>query len=407
MPNTRVSRFGLWLIGAGGAVGATVALGIAALSKRLIDTTGLVTALPQFSHLDLIDPSHIVIGGHEIRTTTLQESLRDLQSSSGIVPDRLLEQCSSALDQTQARIKPGIMCGPIPTRTDAPVSTHVQRADTPADLIEHVTADLNAFRLDNNLAHVVVVNVASCEPAFEPHPAHRDWPTLQQAMNRPDCTLLPASSVYALGALAANCSYINFTPSTGMSLPAIEQFARSRDVLHMGRDGKTGETLLKSVLAPMFAGRNLRIRSWVGHNVLGNDDGRTLADPAVKASKLRSKDAVLPAVLGYEPVTRTTIEYVPSLGDWKTAWDLVHFEGFFATQMRLELTWTGSDSMLAAPLIIDLARLTHLEHARGRRGPMPHLACFFKDPDGVADRSHFTQWESLLEHVTTRVDPPK
>jgi len=371
------------MIGAGGAVGGTVALGIAALSKGIVGATGLVTARPEFVGLGLIEPGRILVGGHEIRSVTFIEAARALQRSSNVIPQRVLGESSPMLEEMQSRVKRGIVCG----------------HDSPLGLMEAVRRDLAAFRSANGLDHVVVVNVASTERPIDAHPAHGDWESLGAAMGRADSDVIPVSAIYALGAFAAGCSYINFTPSVGMNLPAIEEFAGQRDVLFMGRDGKTGETLLKTVLAPMFASRNLRVRSWVGHNVLGNEDGRTLSDPTVKASKLRSKNTVLANVLGYEPHTCTTIEYVPSLGDWKTAWDLIHFEGFLGTPMRLEFTWTGSDSMLAAPLIIDLVRLTALERTRGRRGRMEHLACFFKDPDGVREHDHHRQWNELINHV--------
>ena len=152
---------------------------------------------------------------------------------------------------------------------------------------------------------------------------------------------------------------------------------------HAGQDLKTGETLVKSVLAPMFARRNLRVLSWVGHNILGNRDGQVLNDPDNKASKVKSKDALLAELLGYKPQSLVSIEYVESLDDWKTAWDHIHFEGFLGTKMMLQFTWQGCDSLLAAPLVIDLVRLAALAQRRGESGVMPHLACFFKSPVGV------------------------
>src|SRR5207244_4686587 len=118
-----------------------------------------------------------------------------------------------------------------------------------------------------------------------------------------------------------------------------------------------GETLLKSVLAPMFRARHLRVLSWAGHNILGNRDGGILASPKNKAAKLATKDRLLGPLLGYQPESHTAIEFLQSLDDWKTAWDHVHFEGFLGTKMSLQFIWQGCDSILAAPLVIDLARL--------------------------------------------------
>src|SRR5439155_10790061 len=152
-----------------------------------------------------------------------------------------------------------------------------------------------------------------------------------------------------------------------------------------GKDGKTGETLLKSVLAPMFANRNLRILSWVGHNIFGNRDGLVLDDPKNKESKIRTKDQVISQIVGYKPQTHTSIEYIESLDDWKTAWDHVHFRGFLGVKMTMQVTWQGCDSVLAAPLVIDLARLALDAKRRGLCGVQAQLSCFFKSPMGDAD----------------------
>jgi len=166
------------------------------------------------------------------------------------------------------------------------------------------------------------------------------------------------------------CSYINFTPSVGSHVLALKELALEQSVLHCGRDGKTGETLLKSVLAPMFADRNLEVMSWVGHNIFGNMDGRVLDDPVNKATKVHSKDHLLTEILGYPPQSHVSIEYIPSLADWKTAWDHIHFQGFLQTPMIMQFIWQGCDSLLAAPLVLDLVRLIERERRRGSAGVM-------------------------------------
>src|SRR5205085_10795859 len=118
------------------------------------------------------------------------------------------------------------------------------------------------------------------------------------------------SSLYAYAALDLGFPYVNFTPSLGAGVPALEELARKRKATVCGKDGKTGETMLKSVLAPMFAARNLHVMSWVGHNIFGNCDGVVLNDPANKASKVKSKDALLSQIVGYKPQSLVTIEYI-------------------------------------------------------------------------------------------------
>jgi myo-inositol-1-phosphate synthase len=244
-----------------------------------------------------------------------------------------------------------------------------------------------------------VVNVASTEPPSADSKGialPTTWAALEPLLDRADCPL-PASSLYAIAAFEAGGSYINFTPSLGAAPAAIDELARLRGCCHAGCDGKTGETLLKSVLAPMFAARNLRVMSWVGHNIFGNLDGRVLDDPANKRAKLESKDRLLGEILGYKPQTHISIEFIESLGDWKTAWDHIHFAGFLGTPMTLQFTWQGCDSVLAAPLVIDLVRLTELAMCRGQKGLLKFLASFFKSPLGVGEHSFVLQYQMLQQ----------
>jgi myo-inositol-1-phosphate synthase len=265
--------------------------------------------------------------------------------------------------------------------------------------VDRIAADLAAFVESESIDHLIMLNVASTEPPFVLGEVHQHWDTLSAALADAEPGLLPASAIYALAALRSGHTYINFTPSLGASLPALKELAGASGSLYAGKDGKTGETLLKTVLAPLFALRNLRVMSWVGHNIFGNRDGLVLDDPANKLSKVDSKDRVLTEILGYKPATVVTIEYLPDMGDWKTAWDHIHFQGFLGTKMTLQFTWQGCDSLLAAPLAIDLARLADLEKRRGGTGLMRHLACFFKSPDGVEEHGFFKQFNLLAEHL--------
>jgi len=211
--------------------------------------------------------------------------------------------------------------------------------------------------------------------------------------------VLPSSSLFAYAAFTAGCSYVDFTPSTGARLPALDALARRHAVPYAGHDGKTGETLVKSVLAPMFAMRNLRVRTWSDTNLLGGGDGANLADPAANAAKAGSKQRVLAETLGYQPQGSSHIEYVDDIGDFKTAWDLITFSGFLGTSMRMEFSWHGCDSALAAPLVLDLARLTAAAAAAGRSGPLTDLAFFFKDPIGEVPHGLADQWAALVAFV--------
>jgi myo-inositol-1-phosphate synthase len=149
------------------------------------------------------------------------------------------------------------------------------------------------------------------------------------------------------------------------------------------------------VLAPMFAQRALDVRAWSGINLLGGGDGATLADPAAAAGKNATKGRVVRETLGHPVDGEVHIDYVADLGDWKTAWDHVVFDGFLGVRMNLQFTWQGCDSALAAPLVLDLARLMARAHASGQAGPVAELAFFFKDPVGEVDHALAAQYDML------------
>ena len=388
-------RVGLWLVGALGGVGSTVALGLACLARKLTPPVGLVTALPVCDGLDLDSFADFVLGGHDIHGGDFRESVLGLNERSGVCTARQIEACSPELLAWSGNLRPGTVIQSNDTIRALADLPEAQKVRSPREAIERIQADVRAFQAKHKLDQVVVINVASTEPPFELTDEHRHLEALEAALDRATPPALPASGLYAYAALDAGLPYVNFTPSLGTSCPALDELARRRGVPHGGKDGKTGETLLKTVLAPMFAARNLHVQSWVGHNILGGGDGRTLNDPENKASKVKSKDAALAAILGYKPQSHVSIEYVESLDDWKTAWDHIHFTGFLGTKMALQFTWQGCDSVLAAPLVIDLARLTLLAQRRKESGVMPHLACFFKSPMGTAEHDFFRQWAAL------------
>ncbi|MNW58333.1 Myo-inositol-1-phosphate synthase [compost metagenome] len=179
-----------------------------------------------------------------------------------------------------------------------------------------------------------------------------------------------------------------------MNLPALHALAAERGVPFAGQDGKTGQTWLRSVLAPAITARGLRVLSWAGSNLLGGGDGATLADPHAVQSKLVSKNRGLQDLTG-STVTPLHIDNVPDLGDIKVAWDHIHVEGFLGSRLTLQTTWSAYDSMLAAPLVLDLARLLALADAAGLSGPVPEMGFFFKDPWG-SDVHSFAEQSRVL-----------
>jgi myo-inositol-1-phosphate synthase len=389
------SRIGVWLIGAKGGVASTAQVGLAGLKLGTVPGAGLVSELPQFAALELADWKNLVVGGHEIRQAGLVEESRKMWSQSRAIPPELLEQVKPELEANDRRIRPGTVLNVGPTITGLASDDLKKLNESPRQAIERIQADLKAFATAEKLDHTIVVSVASTEPAVDPASLPARWSELNQLLDKPSECPLPASSLYAIAALDLGCSYINFTPSLGASLPALDELARERGTRHMGYDGKTGETMLKSVLAPMFAQRNLHVMSWVGHNIFGNMDGKVLDDPVNKAAKVTSKDKLLRDILKYPPQTLVTIEYIESMGDWKTAWDHVHFRGFLGTPMTFQFIWQGCDSLLAAPLVLDLVRFTERAWRAGETGTLNWLSSFFKSPLGVEDHSFAPQYQQL------------
>lgn len=370
-------RTGIWLIGARGSVAVTATVGALALRARLVEPTGCVTESPALAAAALTGWADLVIGGHDIVTTPVLKKAEAL-GAAGVVPARLVAALEAELTAHEDELRP------------------LPAAGNQAETAALIAADLTAFRERHRLDSVVVINVSTTEPAPPADPAFADLAALRTAVAQPGA-VLPPSSLAAYAAFDAGCGFVDFTPSAGARLPALHELALTNAVPYAGNDGKTGETLVKSVLAPMFALRNLRVRTWSGINLLGGGDGANLADPAANAAKVASKQRVLSDTLGYQPQGTSRIDYVEDIGDFKTAWDLITFSGFLGTGMRVEFTWHGCDSALAAPLVLDLGRIVAAAHLAGRSGPLPELAFFFKDPLGASSAGLTEQWATLVE----------
>jgi myo-inositol-1-phosphate synthase len=397
----------LWLIGARGSVATTVSIGLSALRRGAMPTTGLVSQLAPFAHLNLINFDQVVIGGHEIRRPRLIDEAYKLHESTRAFERSRVDDAAADLEEIDACIRPGVLHGVGPTiagLADAEWCGAV--LPSAGEAVQRVAADLEEFRRAHSLARIIVINLASTEPPFDARTLPTEWDELA-AQLAAGTAVLPASTIYAIGALNAGTVYINFTPSVGSDLAALQQLARLRRTCHMGRDGKTGETLVKSALAPMFAMRNLEVMSWVGHNIFGNLDGQVLDDPANKKTKVTSKDALLAEVLGYAPQTHISIEFIRSLGDWKTAWDHIHFRGFLGVPMTMQFTWQGCDSMLAAPLVVDLLRFADRAARDGAVGELAFLASFFKSPMGSHDHALAAQFQQLTRWAAERSNGAK
>jgi myo-inositol-1-phosphate synthase len=394
-------KTGVWLIGARGGVATTVAVGLAALRQGDAPAYGLVTETPALAGVDLPAWDQIVLGGHEVRGGTLVDSARELEKGR-VIPVGAADRYAEDLGAIDASIRPGVLVRSGKAIESFADAEHVAACATPREAVQKIADDLRAFRDAHDLQRVVVVLVASTEPLTDDAALPDDPDALDALLDNPlldDSASCPlrASSLYAIGAIEAGAAFVNFTPSRGANCRAIEKIFFRAGLPHCGADGKTGETLLKSTLAPMFAARHLHVDSWVGHNLLGNRDGAVLADAEHKKAKVQSKEQLLTSLLGEAPQSHVSIESIDSLGDWKTAWDHVHFRGFLGVPMTLQFTWQGCDSALAAPLVIDLVRLMDLALRREEKGAISALAAFFKSPIGAQPRAFIEEAQTLIE----------
>ncbi len=389
------AKTGVWLIGACGNVGMMTIVGARAIARGLAGRVGLVTELKELRELPLAPIEDLVFGGHEVSGRTLLEAARDFERRAGVLTDRLIDALAEDLEKAQKEVRPGF-----PTRPVRPLAAAARGQETgPLASFAAIQADLRDFQRRNGTKDVVVLNVSTTEPLPEARPEWESLAALRAALDDDRAEVFPPSLLYAYAALDAGYPYVNFTPSTGSSVRALDELARARSTVHGGRDGKTGETLVKTTLAPLFALRNLRVLAWEGYNMLGNPDGQSLTDPRAKSAKCSSKDRSLRAILGDAGHSSVHIDFVPSLDDWKVAYDFIHFEGFLGARMSMQFTWQGCDSALAAPLVLDLARLAAFARAGGEKGALDHLACFFKDPYGVDVHVFPAQFELLRAYA--------
>ena len=394
----RPQRLGVWLFGAHGGLATTLVVGTRAIARGLAEARGLATATPIAFGIDWQPLAGIVFGGHEIRSGDYASSAAEIHARTGTLAPELVRRLRGDLAAASKNVVPGVMPNAGPTITGL-AGKRSRRAQTLRQQVAQVQRDIRAFQRRNRLDRVVCVNLTSTEPPLRPHAAHRSLAAFERALDADLQRVVRPSAIYAYAAATAGLPFVHFTPSNSALLPAIQQAFAASNTPWMGCDGKTGETLVKSALAPMFKIRDLRVLSWQGYNILGDRDGRVLADRDNKRAKVATKDGLLPAILGYPLHTHVGIDYVPSLHDLKTAWDFVHFEGFLGTKMSLQFTWQGCDAILAAPLVLDLVRFADLALRRGEAGPMSHLACYFKQPFGVDEHDLHRQWSMLVAYL--------
>jgi len=383
----------IWYVGAYGIVSTTAMIGGMLIQKNDFHRTGLVSELPYFEGIEKHAPLRFEFGGHEIRKVenAYVASLQHWEANRHFERE-LLEKVREELERIKARKGTALNCGG-GVQALGELETLESENLNLAEIVERLERDLREFADEDT----VMINSASTEPLLNySREYHGSLDGFERMIEEDRKEYASASILYAYVALKNGIPYGNFTPSAGSAIPALKELAIEKKVPHAGNDGKTGETLVKTTLAPMFAYRNLKVLGWMSYNILGDLDGLVLSHSENKESKVISKDKVLEKVYGYSPFSITQIEYFPSLVDNKTAFDFIHFEGFLGTKMKFYFIWDAIDAIVAAPLTIDIARFLLFAKKKGVYGVIKEMGFFFKSPMESDNVNTHSQFEELV-----------
>ncbi len=265
--------------------------------------------------------------------------------------------------------------------------THVKQAGSKAEMVERVRADIRAFKAEHSCERLVAIWCGSTERLLTLSGTHATVSAFEQGLASSSVDVSNAQ-IYAWACLKEGVPFANGSPNVCVDFPAALDLARDRGVPVAGKDFKTGQTMLKTALAPALKARVLGLRGWYSLNILGNRDGEVLDDPDSFRAKEVSKLGVLEQIL--EPglhrhlygelIHKVLIDFYPPRRDAKEAWDSIDLFGWLGYPMQIKIDFQGRDSILAAPLVIDLALLLDLAARAGLAGPQDWLSFFFKSP---------------------------
>jgi len=370
----------LMVAGAKGAIGSTLAVASTTLEGQGLGKWGGLTTAGQFEFLGPADSIRMV--GWDIDERSMAEAV----AYHSVLPEAKWSACRDQLDQMEIRPAPA---------AELPIGRQV----------EALRNDMDEFRARYPQARAVMINLLPA--CWDISQSHR----LQSldAMMSGDMQG-PPDLAYTMAAVLSDIPLVNFTPNS-IELPAICEAAAERGVPLAGRDGKTGQTYFKVVLASALKARGLNVDGWYSLNILGNEDGKNLMDPDRACGKLQNKTTLLDDILGYpvgeaygEPTHKVRIDYYPPRGDAKEAWDVIDFSGLLGMPMSMRLNLQGRDSILAAPMAIDLARWVAALQLAGIGGTVPELGFFFKKPVGSNPPLTFQDQLVSLGQLASRID---
>ncbi|CAN5780562.1 inositol-3-phosphate synthase [soil metagenome] len=397
------SKLGVMIVGVGGAVASTAIAGVELLKKGSIGTEGLpLAAMPEKLVGNLTDYENLVFAGWDI--------IGDDLAVAATTHNVLTLQHFQAVSEQLGSIKPlaavcnSAFCHNIEGKNAAAAANH-------SLCIETIHEDIRRFKNEQGVERVVLINLASTESFIDKDsPTFATLENFEQAIYDNSAEISPAM-LYAYAAVGEGVAYGNFTPSVAGDIPALVRFAEERGVPLAGKDGKTGQTFIKTVIAPGLKSRALKVDGWFSTNILGNRDGLALSHPDSLKSKITTKGSVLDDILGYKVEDHLVdIRYYRPRGDNKEAWDNIDIIGFLGQPMQLKINFLCKDSILAAPLVIEIARLLDYAQRCGEAGVQEQLSIFFKLPQ-VANEATMrpehalhVQEQMLLEWLTAHAE---
>ncbi len=384
-------KVGLLLVGLG-AVSTTTIAGILAIRKGLAKPIGSLTqmgtvrlgkrtearspALSEFVPLAGLDS--LVFGGWDIFEDDCYEAAR----TAGVLEPALLDQVKDEL----AAIKPwpAVFDRQYVKRLDGP---NVKKGKTKKDLAEQLIDDIRRFKAAHGLDRMVLIWCGSTEVFMTESPAHQSLAAFEKGLEANDPSI-PSSMIYAYAAIREGLPYANAAPNLSADVPALLELAQRTGSPLAGKDLKTGQTLLKTIIAPGLKARLLGVAGWYSTNILGNRDGEVLDDPESFKTKEESKKSVLDYILQpnlypdlYSDLHHVVrINYYPPRGDNKEGWDNIDIVGWLGYPMQLKINFLCRDSILAAPIVLDVALLLDLAKRVGFSGIQEWLSFYFKSP---------------------------
>jgi myo-inositol-1-phosphate synthase len=354
-------------------IGSLTQMGTIRLGKRTEGRSPLIKDLVPLAQLD-----DIVFGGWDI----FEDNCYEAASTAGVLEKSLLDQVRPELEAINPW--PAVFDRRYVKRLDGP---NVKKGRTKRDLAEQVIADIRAFKADNHLDRLVMIWCGSTEIFMTETEAHQTIEAFEHALDTNDVSI-PSSMIYAYAALKEGIPYANAAPNLTADIPALLDLAARNGSPVAGKDLKTGQTLMKTIIAPGLKARLIGIDGWYSTNILGNRDGEVLDDPESFKTKEESKKSVLDYILQphlypdlYGDVCHVVrINYYPPRGDNKEGWDNIDLVGWLGYPMQLKINFLCRDSILAAPIVLDVLLFLDLAHRAGWSGIQEWLSFYFKSP---------------------------